>query len=172
MRQPSLLPNRHAKGGPSPCEERAAKRANGGGHTARLERSARILTLALTLISLCAQSALAFDGETADTSNRKTRSILSDELLDIELPLHFRAGLATRYLSHAHESDALASRFLANVGPRIQTFEVLETRVTLSRSISPNIDLGVEWRTQNRLVTRDPMGMGTQFVGAMIRISR
>ena len=82
-----------------------------------------------------------------------------------------RAVFSARYLRYESASDHLAARFHEGAGPGVVPLRDLETRVTLSHALSDHVDLQVQWRTRNRIAMDDPLDMGPQFVGALIRLT-
>ena len=113
-------------------------------------------------------SPVRVDGHRIDIRPRIDRRAKGIAFFD--LPLQIRAHFDTTYTYHFYQSDELAMPFLDPAGPRIREVMSLESRLTLARSLTDHIEVGIVWGARSPISQIDLFDFERQTVGAMIRI--
>ena len=90
-------------------------------------------------------------------------------IVDVGLPLDFRARIAGLYTRNLHAVDGLAFDPLSRVGPAIRRYSLLESRVSIARRVWDGVELEVAWALQSPLSMSATPSMGRQTFGAFIR---
>jgi hypothetical protein len=131
-----------------------------------------LLAISIALLVVCASSAQAFgkDPIGRDGVSRTGRAGLA--ILDIDLPLEFRARLGGLYSRTRHVIDALAYNRWLSPGPAVQRDSLIESRASVGREIWDGVELEVAWVTQNSLSFHSVSAPDRQTVGAFIRFTR
>lgn len=93
----------------------------------------------------------------------------STGIAHIELPLGLRArfeAIATRNLYH---SEDLAESFTKG-GPQLRYSRSLESRISLSRALTQNMELEIAWGARSPIENVDLLNIQRQTFGALLRI--
>ena len=88
----------------------------------------------------------------------------------IDLPRGVRARFESTYTNELYLSDKLARDFLADIGPDLRMDRSLESRFSLTRSISDRIEIGIVWGARSRLTTVNLFDFERQTIGAIIQL--
>jgi hypothetical protein len=87
----------------------------------------------------------------------------------IDLPMLVRASFDSKFTDRLYASDELAKSYVASFGPNLRNDHSLESRISLTRSISDTIEVGIVWGGRSRLTTIDVFDFERQTIGAMLR---
>ncbi len=98
------------------------------------------------------------------------RTALGVSLVDIELPLDFRARLTGSYGWTRNAIDALAFDRFSRPGPAVRLDSVVGSRFAIGRPLFDRVELEVAWDTRSVLSFSAGPELDRQTVGAFIRI--
>jgi hypothetical protein len=128
------------------------------------------VSLAWVSVILCPVSgAQAIDNDPYELRSSTSARRPGLSILDIGLPLDFRARIAGLYTRSLHAVDGLAFDPLRRVGPAIRRYSLLESRVSIARRVWDGVELEVAWALQSPLSMSATPSMGRQTFGAFIR---
>jgi hypothetical protein len=130
------------------------------------------MTLAAVVVFLFANHAQALgnDSSHGDSQFRKVGAGLS--LVDVDLPLEFKARVGGLFTRYRHAIDGLAYHRWLSPGPAIQRDSLIESRISIGRKIWRGVELEVAWATQSPFSLRSLSMPERQTIGAFIRLTR
>ena len=127
------------------------------------------IAIATTIATLlfCASGVQA-TGNDYDKLRLRTPAVLPGlSIIDVGLPLEFRARIAGLYTRNHYVVDALAFDPLQRPGPAIRSHSLLESRVSIVRPLWDGIELEVAWAMQSSISVTP--SVDRQIFGAFIR---
>ena len=87
----------------------------------------------------------------------------------VDLPMLVRASFESTFTDGLYLSDQLAKPYLASFGPNLRSDHSLENRISLTRPISDQLEIGIVWGARSRLTKINFFDFERQTIGAMLR---
>jgi len=129
------------------------------------------LVCAVTAI-LFADFGVAFSSDENNLLGRSVDSVKigrATGLAYVDLPILVRASFASTLTDGLYLSDELAKPYVANFKPNLRSDHSLENRISLTRSISDKLEIGIVWGARSRLTKINFLDFERQTIGAMLR---
>ncbi|MBW1884456.1 MAG: hypothetical protein JRJ58_13055 [Deltaproteobacteria bacterium] len=127
-----------------------------------------IATSIATLLFV-ASSAQATGNDLGEFGSQLPRGQLGLSVVDVRLPLDFRARIAGLYTRNHYAIDALAFDPKLRPGPAIRRHSLLESRVSIVRTLWDGVEFQVVWAMQSPLSISASPSVDRQTFGAFIR---
>ena len=90
-------------------------------------------------------------------------------LAHVDLPMLIRASFESTFMHGLYRSDALAKPYVASFGRNLRNDHSLENRISLTRPISDELEIGIVWGARSRLTKINFFDFERQTIGAMLR---